>query len=136
MTPEAAVDEMLAVFKAAWDTTGFGARVAWTDVPSAVPSGEQPWARVTVQHALGRQTSLAGANGVKRHTHTGTLWVQVFGPMGNGNVTAYGLAKTVLDAYRTARGSVWYRNQRLREAGSSGAFQQINVLVDFTYDDF
>lgn len=73
--------------------------------------------------------------GTKRYTQTGTLWVQVFAPVGDGMVTAYGLAQAVVNAYRTARGTVWYRNARMQEVGSSGAFEQINVLTDFTYDD-
>lgn len=133
MTPEAARDEILAVFKAAWDTTAYSARVAWTDVQGDQPAGSDPWARCVVRHALGRQRSFGTP---KVQTMTGTLWVQVFGPMGEGSQSAYTLARVVAQAYRNARGTVWYRNIRIREAGASGAFQQINVLVDFTYDDF
>jgi hypothetical protein len=133
MTADEARDEMLAVFKAAWDTTTAAGNVTYSDKPANVPNAA--WARVTVRHANGRQSSLAGAMGPKRYTQTGTLWVQVFAPVGDGMVTAYALAQTVVNAYRTARGTVWYRNPRMQEVGSSGAFEQINVLTDFTYDD-
>lgn len=133
MTPDAARDEMLAVFKTAWDTTGYA--VTWSDVPGAVPPSSAPWARVVVRHAEGRQGSLTDANGAKLHTYTGTLWAQIFVPIGQGVSMGYTLARLVLQAYRDARGAVWYRNQRFREAGNSGAFEQVNCLIDFTYDD-
>lgn len=132
MTPDLARDEMLAVFKAAWDSTGYAA--AYPDVP-AEPPAAAPWARPTVQHATGGQATLSGANGARRWTNRGILTVQVFAPAGDGMKTAYDLAQRVLVAFRQARGVVWYRNHRLREAGTSGAFSQVNVLVDFTYDE-
>lgn len=134
MTADQARDEMLAVFKAAWDATAAASNVGYPDKPFNPPSNAA-WARVSLRHANGRQSSLAGAMGTKRYTQTGTLWMQVFAPVGDGMVTAYGLAQAVANAYRTARGTVWYRNTRMQEVGSSGAFEQINVLTDFTYDD-
>lgn len=132
MTPDQARDEMLAVFKAAWDTTGLQA--TYTDIPGSVPDTEAAWARVTIQHADGGQTGF-GATEVKRFTNVGILTVQVFAPKGDGKTEAYRLAQLVLVAYCQARGSVWYRKQRIREAGSDGAYEQINVLADFNYDD-
>lgn len=131
MSPEAAVDEMLAVFKAAWDPAH---PVLWPDVAGEVPASGS-WARVTVQHFSGGQSSLANDVGAKKHTATGTLTAQIFAPIGNGKVTGYQLAYVVLQAYRNARGSVWFRNHRVREAGNSGAHEQTNVLIDFSYDD-
>lgn len=127
-----ATDEMLTVFKDAWDLTGYAA--VWSDIPGSVPQTEEPWARVTVRHADGGQTSLANAQGARMFTHTGTLWVQLFVPMGQGGTKGYELAQLVLSAYRSARGAVWYRNHRHREAGKSGAFEQVNCLIDFSYD--
>lgn len=133
MTPEAARDEMLAVFKAAWDTTGYSAQ--YPDLPGKPPQAEEPWARITVRHELGGQTSLTNAAGAKKFTHVGSLFVQVFVPIGQGGSMGYPLAKLVLDAYRQARGAVWYRNHRFREVGNDGAFTQFNCIIDFTYDD-
>ncbi len=134
MTADEARDEMLAVLKAAWDTTSVPANVSYPDKPFTPPA-DAAWARATIRTATGRQSSLGGAMGAKRYTQTGTLWVQVFAPAGDGMVTAYALAQTVVNAYRTARGTVWYRNPRWQEVGASGAFEQVNCLIDFTYDD-
>lgn len=133
MTPDQARDEMLAVFKTAWDSTGFQA--VYSDVGGEPPSEEVPWARVVVRHADGGQSAFGVA--AKRYTHQGTLWVQVFSPMGDGATKAYDLAYLVLLAYSQARGaSVWYRRPRILDVvNAKGAFEQKNVLIDFSYDD-
>lgn len=137
MTADEARDEMLAVVRTAWlAALQPASSLVFPDVPgSKPPDGRVPWARVTVRHATGRQSSFGNAQTRRKFTQTGTLWVQVFAPTGDGLVTAYALAQTVVNAYRTAQGTVWYRNSRMQEVGSSGAFEQINVLTDFTYDD-
>lgn len=132
-TPEQARDEMLAVFKAAWDQTGYTAR--YPDLPGGPPQTAEPWARASVVHSGGRQTSLSNSAGAKKHTHTGAVIVQIFVPMGDGMGPAYTLARSVLQAYRDARGAVWYRNHRFREAGDDGAYSQINCTIEFSYDD-
>lgn len=135
MNVEAARDEMLAVFRDAWLAQSLPiTSVAWPDLPFEVPASG-PWARVTLRHATGGQSSLAGASGALMYTQTGTIFVQVFAPLGDGSKTSLGLAQAVVNAYRSAKGSVWYRNTRLKEIGASGAFDQTNALADFTYDD-
>lgn len=134
MTADEARDVMFTVFKTAWDSTEYAENVVYSDKAGA-PS-DAPWARVTLRHATGRQASLAGAMGAKKWTQTGTIWVQVFAPVGFGSASAYTLATLVVNAFRDAKGlSVWFRNPRMQEVGSSGAFEQINVLTDFTYDE-
>lgn len=136
MTPDQARNEMLAVFKAAWDSTGFAA--VYQDVKSSVPAQVSnlnvPWARIVVKHFDGGQTGF-GATVEKRFTNTGVIWVQIFSPVGDGLTKAYELSQLVLVAFCQARGSVWFRNMRMKEVGVSGAFEQINVLADFNYDD-
>ncbi len=135
MTFDEARDVMVGVFYSAWKALA-PAPVVWTDVPEDVPETETEWARVTVRHATGGQGSLAGADGAKRWDRSGTLFVQVFAPVGDGSTRAYSAAQLVANAFQDARGlSVWFRNIRINEVGTSGAFEQINVLVDFTYDD-
>lgn len=134
MTFQEAVDRILTVFKQAWDPTGYPA--IYTDVGGAPPGHKTVWARAVVRHALGGQASLMGDDNVRRWERTGTVFVQVFAPIGAGSTSAYAAAQVVADAYQSARDpDVWFRNVRINEAGGQGAFQQINVLADFTYDD-
>jgi hypothetical protein len=133
MTPEQAVDGILDIFKATWDPTGFPAH--YTDKAGEKPTSETLWARATIRHATGNQTSLAGASGTRRFTETGTLFVQVFAPVGDGSTECYKAATLIRDAYRDAKlPNLWFRSQRIQEVGESGAFYQINVLVTFSYD--
>lgn len=112
--------------------------MTWTDVPATAPDGISavltPWARVTIQHNEVTQ-SLAGEAGTRRFGRHGTLFVQIFSPLGQGQSELYTLAQAVNNGFADARECVWFRNIRTREAKPSGAFEQINVLTDFTYDD-
>jgi hypothetical protein len=132
MTPEEAEDIILGIFKTAWDPNP----AVYDDVPGNKPAGDVIWARATVKHATGRQSSLGNAGGKRRYTFEGTVTVQVFSPVGDGSTAGLDAAKVVLNAYEDARNpDVWFRDARLNEVGSSGAFDQINVLATFSYDD-
>lgn len=136
LTVPQARDVMLGVFKTAWDTTGFPAVYAW--VPGQVPATETVWARVTIRHSTGRQSSLTGAIGTTRYTNRGLIWVQIFSPLGDGGLAGYAAAQTMLRAYRDANTSVLFRNVRLNEADydeEDGAFQRFDVKIDFEFDD-
>lgn len=134
MNPGAAKDIMLAVFRDAWVDNGQNIdRVVWDDQPYNIPDGSAPWARVTVKHDSGAVRAFG--EGQALHSNSGTLFIQVFTPTGNANLSAYNIAYPVVKAYRAAKTDVWFRNTRLKEVGNSGAFEQTNVLTDFSYDD-
>lgn len=126
-------DTMLQVFKDAWDLLGFPA--VYTDVESEIPTGQTVWARAIVRHADGGQASLSGPiNGATRHEQIGTVIVQVFAPVGDGSTAAYDAAQAVASAFRKARVGVSFYRVRINEVGAKGAFTQLNVLCDFSYD--
>lgn len=139
-TYEEAVDDISAIFKTAWDTTGFPVdyeNIADAEDNTFPPDPSTPWARLTIRHSTGRQASLSGADGTKRYDRGGFLTVQVFVPAGEGLARAYQLGKVVTDAYEgtaSTRG-VWFRNARVNEIGPDGDWLQVNVLVDFNYDE-
>lgn len=141
LTPEQAVDAILKVHRDAWLLAGYtDAQVTYTDIPCEVPAGvgpsEQVWCRVTVRHATGRQSSLTGGLGTQRFTNRGTLWVQVFGPMGDGSTAGRGAAQTVAGAFRDAKIAVLFRNVSPPiEKGADGAFERFDVKADFEYDE-
>jgi hypothetical protein len=128
-------DYILKTFKDAWDITGYPA--VYTDVPDTVTPSNCVWARVILRHSTGNQASLTGcANGEQRWNNQGIVFVQIFAPVGDGSSAAYDAAQIVVNAFRDAKGSeVWFRKSRINEIGNSGAFEQINVLSDFTYDE-
>ena len=135
MTPLEAKDEILAIFKTTWDDTGYTA--VYDDQHGQPPDAKQPWARVTLQHDdNGGQTSLSNGVGNRIFTQTGLLTVQVFVPIADGLEQNYELSHRILSAYSPRQGaSVWYTRQRLKEAKANGGFSQINVIINFSYDD-
>lgn len=124
---------MYAIVQACADSQG--AIVVYPDVASEVPASKVVWWRATLHHNIGGQGSLAGDTGVKRWRRSGVMVVQVFAPIGGGMVQAYESAESLVRELQASSGCVWLRNVRLNEIGADGAFEQINVLADFTYDD-
>lgn len=135
LTHQQARDEILDVFKAAWDPTGYD--VHYEDVRKQRNKDEEPWAIVTLKHASGFQATLSGAVGSRTFARLGFLTVQIFTPNGKGLQEAYDLAKVVSDVFEgtSTPGGVWFRNVRLNEVGRDGEFFQLNVIVEFRYDE-
>jgi hypothetical protein len=135
LTYQQARDEIFEVFKQAWDTTGY--EVHYEDVRKQRSKDEEPWAVVTLKHAAGFQSTLSGSVGNKTFTRLGFVTIQIFTPNGKGLQEAYDLAKVVSDAFEgvSTSGGVWFRNVRLNEIGRDGEFFQLNVVVEFRYDE-
>lgn len=136
-TFEVATDEILALFKTAWDAQSLTAIYQNTG-DQDIPTGTASWARVNLQHIGGRQSSLAGAGSTTRWDRDGLLTIQVFTAVGEKGLSrAHQLGKVIADAYEgaaTASG-VWFRNVRLNEVGPDGEWFQVNVLIEFRYDE-
>jgi hypothetical protein len=135
LTHKEAVDSMLALFKAAWDTTGFIA--LYPNVAGDIPTGTDGWARVNIIHSDEEQASLSGALNTTRFRRDGGLTVQIFTKSGEGLSNGHALTKIVQDAFegQSTSDGIWFRNVRVNEVGPDGDWYQINVLVDFTYDE-
>lgn len=138
-TPNQAKDQILKVFKDAWDVLGHPAVYSDTANP-ADPGGSAPsasvWARATIRHVDGFQSSLTGpTEGKKRFTNVGTVFIQIFVSPGQGDTVAYDAAEVVASAYRNSRDiDVWFTRVRINEVGARGSFEQVNVLINFSYD--
>lgn len=131
-----ATNEILDLFHAVWNPLGHVA--IYENTGGAIPTGSSdPWARVSLRHATGNQASLRGDAGTTRWDRGGILTVQIFVPTGEGLSEAYTLAKVVADAYEgtSTPSAVWFRNVRVNEVGPDGEWFQVNVLIDFTYDE-
>lgn len=135
LTFEQARDEIMTVFKTAWDTTTYPA--VYEDTKAARPSSQTPFARPILRHVTGSQASLTGGLGTSRFQREGILTVQIYTPQGSGLTSGYSLVKIVADAFEgtATPGGVWFRDVRLNEIGADGDFFVINVLIDFEYDE-
>jgi len=139
-----ASDEILGLFKTAWDANtaavaGSVPAVRWPGVDSGdPPSPAAPFARIAIHHGTGQQRTL-GQTGSRRFERQGTVVVQILTPIssGGGLRLAQQLAIIVRDAFEgkgTASG-IWFRNVSTREVGPDGTWNRINVTADFLYDE-
>jgi hypothetical protein len=126
-------DQILALFKAAWDTTGYTA--IYDDRPGSTPDTTDPWARATVRHNTGRQATLADATGARRYDRLGLATFQVFTPVGDGVKLADELSQLLVDAYegKSTAGGIWFFNVRANEIGVADGWRQTNVIAEFRY---
>ncbi len=131
--PQAA-DDILTLFKTAWDLTGYP--LLYEGIGGEKPTAQGPWARITLRHFLGDQESL-GPIGGRKFSKGGLVIVQTFVPIGEGLSDAYNVAKIAADAFegKATPLNVWFRNVRINEIGAEGDWYQVNVLADFTYDE-
>jgi hypothetical protein len=141
-----AIDEILGLFKAAWDAGagtfngGTVPEVRYDGIGEAgPPDGEAPWAKVTIRHGSSPQGSLSSGAGLVRYENGGTITVQVRYPLKSGglNDNAKGLAEVARAAFRgkATASQVWFRNARINEVGAVDAYYLINVNVEFLYDE-
>ena len=110
--------------------------VIWDGRDDKIPTGQTPWARVTMRHATGGQSSLSNLAGVKRFTYTGTLFIQLFVPK-NSNMSVMDNVVDKLQVSLTSfkDSNLWLRDVQRREIGRDGDFYSVNVLASFSYDD-
>lgn len=135
LTYEQARDETLAMFKTAWDTTGYP--VVWPDKGDSKPTETGPWAQVKFAHSLGTQESLANHLGERLWKRRGRLFVQIATPSGDGATEGYSLAKTVGDAFEGQKSpsGIWFVRTTINELGNTGDWYLINVITDFEYNE-
>lgn len=128
-------DEIFAVINAAWSTTSF--LMIWPDKVAEKPIPRTPWARTTILHTDGGQSTLANHQGLQRFRRDGIVTVQIFTPVGEGTQRSYDLAKVISDALEgtTTTKGVWFRNVRLKEIGSDTPWFQVNINSDFYYEE-
>lgn len=96
------------------------------------PPATGKWGRTVVKHAVGRQGSLAGADGRKVWDRIGTLWISLYTPPGDGNVAGYAIGQSMVSALEDSE-TIWMRNVTLEEMGSDGGFERFDVKAEFEY---
>lgn len=138
MTIPEARNALLALMKEILEPLSFP--IVWPDIPAKPPSTESPYIRITINHVNGFQSSLADETGKRIWSRGGNLVIQIYVPIGQslkeGAQTEYDTAQLIISGIQAFRHpALWFRNTRLREIGIFGAFNQINVLTEFNYDD-
>lgn len=133
MTYEEATDQILDMFKGAWDPTGY--KAFYEQLRDQRDTSEDPYAVVFIRHSSGFQANLGGI-GNRKFLRNGFIQVVIHTPSVFGLSSRYQLAKVVSDAYEgqsSQNGGVWFRRVRINEAGREGMFYMLNVFADFEY---
>lgn len=78
-----------------------------------------------------------GGVGHRSFGRFGTAIARVFTPTGKGLSEGYALAKSISDVYEgvSTPNGVWFRNVRTQEIGKEGSFFEMQVLIEFQYDE-
>lgn len=109
--------------------------IHWPDQPFTIPD-DSPYCRVSLRHATGAQSGLAGSGLKTRQTRTGTLFIDTFYPVGENLEDQYVFAQGLLSSFAKVRNSqVFYRNIQVIELGDDGSFQHFQFSASFEYDD-
>ena len=133
-----AADEMVDLFRVA---VGAAWPIEWPNLAFEKPDASATWARWSVIHATGGQSSLAGAHGRSRFSKGGSIQIEVFTPLGVGVKVAYDAAQIAINAYEGKRtpSDVWFRNVRIDDEGQGrggdAAWWCSVVIADYTYDN-
>lgn len=133
-----ATREIFALFKSAWDTTGFEAKYPnmGDDVPAntGTPTAPAPWAAARVRHIRSDQAISAPP---RLYTRYGTFIVHIYIPTGIRLSSGYELATLVSDAFEGSitPGGVWFRNCRINEVGQDGNYFDLVFMAEFEYDE-
>lgn len=134
LTYAQATDEIADLFKDAWDAGAGGAPLLYRDVDADEPTAPL-WARLSVTHFHGQQSSLSNHIGQRVFDRRGVVTVQLFGLAGSGLSTVHPLVMLAVDAFegKSTAGAVWFRNVRAIEGPSEDKWVEVNVLADFEY---
>lgn len=134
-------DEILGVFKTAWDAdvTSASVQVIYPDNPDQPPNDNSPFTRLNIIHSPeGNQVTLQNEIGSRRFRRFGICISQVFTVRGDGLNLSDQLSTIARNAFEgvvTSPGGVIFRNVNAIEVGPSGIWFQVNVIANFEYDE-
>jgi hypothetical protein len=130
-------DQIYALYKAAMDANSADTVIVYDDAKTPTPEDASSWARISVRHTSGGQSTISRNGGISRYTRTGTVYVNLFEMPGAGLNSLDALAKIALDAFegKTTSGNVWFTKAQVRELGIVEGWYQTNVLINFSYDE-
>jgi hypothetical protein len=149
-TLEVATREIFVLLKAAWDANAAAVvggsplptlpflfeDINWNGRPTT--DIQTAWARVTIRHSNGEQSTLADRTGKARFTNYGIVLIQVFAPMrdNTGAMVSRRLASVVKAALQgKATANVWFRQATYMDVGREGTWYQFNVSANFEWDE-
>lgn len=93
------------------------------------------WIRPSVRFASGGVTSLGGQTVATRRARGGTVIIQVFSQIGQGEEPGDVVTDQLVRLFEAERdGPIMYRNVAVRDVGREESWWQSNVQADFDFD--
>lgn len=133
LTPDEADKAIQARFTTMWGTT---TPIAWDNKTFDAEGLNVAYVRLSVQFALGSQSAM-GLIGDRCYRNTGTVFVQVFTPVGGGKSPNTVLATQARNVFRGVQlpGGLWFRDEGITHVGPEGRWYQQNVTANFIFDE-
>lgn len=138
-----AVDTLFGIVNAVWQgavaIVGYTPLVRWQGQEQpGKPPVDKIWARVSQQIVTDQQASLASNTGKRLYHATGLLYIQIFAPRTDADLTiARQFAQYVREVFRTESpdGNIWFTNQRIVELAPTPLAYPITVSCNYQYDN-
>lgn len=112
-----------------------GIATDWGAANITLSESDDVWIRPSVRFGSGSIQTLGGTGVATRRRRGGTIIVQVFSPLGEGEGPGDDVADQLLRLFEAQRsGPVYYRDVALRDIGRDESWWQQNVTVNFEYD--
>lgn len=109
-------------------------RVAWGN-KNMTPPNDVPWVRFSIRHA-GADPASVGDSTAAMHRHDGTVIVEVFFPLDDGEGDIDDYCDDVAEIFRDHRGQQGLRfsSPVVVNVGQTGAWYKKDVLIPFVRD--
>jgi hypothetical protein len=128
-----AQNEVLDLFKAAWDTTTLEA--FYEDLPADRLETNESFVHVMFRISGGDLAAFG--NGTRIYERGGSLVCDLYTPVGKPLSDMLGLAKVIADAFegKHTPGGVWFRSIDIQNYGKDGLFYITNMTVRFKFHE-
>lgn len=135
-TSAEARDLVSALITSAWNTQVPGAPLFYTNQQTDRPDVPTLFGRMHMQFVDRAQITLGSVADGVRFRAAGTIFVQVFVPLGTGTDEYDAVCDALVVALENAGAAqnVWFRDVGMREIGSDGTYYQTNVEAAFQFD--
>lgn len=107
----------------------------WGDANIEMTPTADVWIRPSVRFASGGVTSLGGQTVATRRARGGTVIIQVFSPIGQGEEPGDVVTDQLVRLFEGMRdGPIMYRNVAVRDVGRDESWWQSNVTAEFDFE--
>jgi hypothetical protein len=146
-TLELVIDELLGTLNSFWQANAqtvsglsYTPELVWESRRDERPKVDpnRAYADVYIRH---NSSGVATLGKPAKYDRYGSVYLNIYAPFvdSSGYAIALRLAQCARDAYEGKRtdpsGLAWFRHCRINEQGRQGPFYQVNLVLDFTWEE-